>query len=272
MEDIDEAEELDTTTAEEVEESSEDFEEAEEFHDDSDIDDLDDPDIDESVRSFFEDLLQYGPVGLGAFSFISNLIPGFPAVYLSFLASYAIFSPTALSSLAAVLASGIGAGLGKVALFIISNLLGSRSAKVRERRKIFKKFFQRKSLPMAVYLFASLPLPDDLLYIPLGVAGFSLRRFVVPVVLGKITMTTAVYLLALLGKHLIEPFLGGLEQITIRSIIIVGIIVIASSALFSYITVSVNWLRVYEAFSSKGVRASLGTLWEEVRAVLSFKQ
>lgn len=228
--------------------------------------------VEESIRSISAELLARGPLGLGALSFISNLIPGFPAVYLSFLASYAILSPSATSSIIAVLAAGIGAGLGKVALFLISSFLGSRSSKVREKRKIFKRFFQRKSIPLAVYLFASLPLPDDLLYIPLGVAGFSIRSFAVPVILGKITMTTIVYVLALMARQLIQPLLGGIEQITIRDIVVIGLLVIASSALFSYVTISINWLRVYDAFQRKGLRSAIGAFGEELRAVLSLKQ
>jgi membrane protein DedA with SNARE-associated domain len=46
--------------------------------------------------------------------------------------------------------------------------------------KLFKKYG-----PVAIFVFALTPLPDDLLFIPLGVMRYSLLRAFVPALLGK---------------------------------------------------------------------------------------
>jgi membrane protein DedA with SNARE-associated domain len=46
--------------------------------------------------------------------------------------------------------------------------------------KLFNKFG-----PVAIFLFALTPLPDDLLFIPLGVMRYSLIRAFIPALIGK---------------------------------------------------------------------------------------
>ncbi|MEN2999821.1 MAG: hypothetical protein ABDH61_04520 [Acidilobaceae archaeon] len=215
-----------------------------------------------------EELLKYGPLGLAALSFISNLFPGFPAVYLSLIASYAAISPGLLYSLSAVLLAGIGGGMGKVALFLSSSALGSRLGYVRKRRKLLKKLLQGgKSIPFLVFLFAALPLPEDLLYIPLAVAGFSPLRFAVSVTLGKITMATIVYSLGLTAKGFVSTYLNSVGRATLVDVAIAGAIVISLSLLLTYVVISIDWLRVISGYASSGVKGAARELLRELRGL-----
>lgn len=71
-----------------------------------------------------------------------------------------------------ILSSALGATLGKVLIYFIgkgfSKLLSQRS---RKNLELFNKI-AKKSLALAIFVFAALPLPDDVLYLPLGLTGF----------------------------------------------------------------------------------------------------
>ncbi|MCS7107447.1 MAG: hypothetical protein NZ902_05025 [Acidilobaceae archaeon] len=216
-----------------------------------------------------EELLKYGPLGLAILSFISNLFPGFPAIYLSLIASYAAVSPSSLHSLSAVLLAGTGAGLGKVTLFLSSSALGSRLGYVRKRRKLLKKLLQGgRSLQILVFLFAALPLPDDLLYIPLAVAGFSPLQFAISVVLGKIALATFAYSLGLVAKNFVSAYLDSVGRATLMDVAVAGAIVISLSLLITYVVITIDWLKVIAGYASGGVRGAVRELLRELRSLV----
>ena len=51
--------------------------------------------------------------------------------------------------------------------------------------------------PLAIFLFALTPLPDDLLFIPLGIMRYKFIKAFIPALLGKILM---IYILAYFGR------------------------------------------------------------------------
>ncbi|MFN4046549.1 MAG: hypothetical protein ACK4H7_04335, partial [Acidilobaceae archaeon] len=220
-----------------------------------------------------KELQKYGPIGLGALAFISNLVPGFPAVYISLIASYAIISPGTLQSLAAVLSAGMGAGLGKLALFAISRVMGSRFKYVRRKREELLPILKGRkgSVGIAVFLFAALPLPDDLLYIPLGVAGFNMLVFAVTVIAGKIVMAFLAYSLGYSAKWLVDAAVASMGEITIGKIILLASTTIALSIIATYTIISIDWLKIYVAYSEKGAIEAGKTLAREVADTLRFK-
>ena len=54
---------------------------------------------------------------------------------------------------------------------------------------------------IAIFLFALTPLPDDLLFIPLGVMRYSLIRALIPALIGKICMN---FIVAYSGRFSIQ--------------------------------------------------------------------
>ncbi|MDM7275608.1 MAG: hypothetical protein P3X22_005775 [Thermoprotei archaeon] len=227
----------------------------------------------EAIIVAIKELQKYGPIGLGALAFISNLVPGFPAVYISLIASYAVISPGTLQSLIAVLSAGTGAGLGKLALFAISRLMGSRFKAVRRKREELLPLLKGRkgSMGVAVFLFAALPLPDDLLYIPLGVAGFNALVFAVTVIAGKIVMAFLVYSLGYSAKWIVDAAVASMGELTLSKIVLLTALTVTLSLIVTYTIISINWLKIYMAYNEKGALEASKTLAREVADTLRLK-
>ncbi len=219
-----------------------------------------------------EELRRYGPLGLGLLAFISNLVPGFPAIYLSLLASYAVLVRGLHESLVAILSVGIGAGLGKFALFILSKYIGSRIGFVRRRREALGLLrARRRGLALTVFLFAALPLPDDLLYIPLGVLGFNTVLFLASVIAGKTVMAAMIFLLGAPARWLIEITVPRIGEVTLTKMLALTAMTIIPAIALTYIVVSIDWLKVYRAYAESGEREAVKTLTREVTDALTLK-
>jgi membrane protein YqaA with SNARE-associated domain len=82
-------------------------------------------------------------------------------------------------------AAGIGSAIGEFSGYLLG--VGGRkiiSDKYKKRMKIITRLFKKYG-SVAIFVFALTPLPDDLLFIPLGVMRYSLLRAFIPAVLGK---------------------------------------------------------------------------------------
>jgi len=82
-------------------------------------------------------------------------------------------------------AAGVGAAIGEFSGYLIG--FGGRRVvgnKYKKRMDFLTKLFKKYGT-IAIFVFALTPLPDDLLFIPLGVMRYSLLRAFVPALLGK---------------------------------------------------------------------------------------
>jgi membrane protein DedA with SNARE-associated domain len=82
-------------------------------------------------------------------------------------------------------AAGSGAAIGEFSGYLIG--MGGRKVirdKYKKKMDFLTKLFKKYG-PIAIFVFALTPLPDDLLFIPLGVMRYSLLRAFVPALLGK---------------------------------------------------------------------------------------
>jgi len=206
-------------------------------------------------------LESHGPLGILVSAFASNLIPGFPAIYLTLVLSYAAANEGDKLALAiAVVAGGLGAGLGKFVEFYVSDVLSGRIKRLRKKREALMHILKRTRWEVAllVFLFAALPLPDDVLYIPLGAAGFSKVAFILSVVLGKMVLTALVAGAgALLGWLFRENLVVSLAVLTLGTAFILAL------------TFGVNWEAVVKAYDSSGWRAAGGVLKQELSRLLN---
>ena len=227
----------------------------------------------DTIAYVIEELRGYGPLGLGVLAFISNLVPGFPAVYLSLLASYAVIVRGFVESLVVIVSVGVGAGLGKFTLFLLSKSLGSRIGVIRRRREALKLLRTRRGgLALTVFLFAALPLPDDLLYIPLGVAGFSTPVFLVSVIAGKMAMAAIVFLMGTPARWLIEATVPRMGELTLAKVTALTIVTLVPAIAITYVILSVDWFKVYRAYAEMGEREAAKTLAKEIADAVTLKQ
>lgn len=143
-------------------------------------------DIGEWMRNF---ALQYGYVGI----FLISLF-GATAIFIPIPYTVVIFILGGLQDawgnwifepLWIAVVSSIGAAVGEFSGYLIGfggrKVLGEKhKKKIDFLTKLFKKFG-----PIAIFIFALTPLPDDLLFIPLGIMRYGIIQAFIPALLGK---------------------------------------------------------------------------------------
>ena len=85
------------------------------------------------------------------------------------------------------------------------------------------KIFNRFGMP-AVFIFALTPLPDDLLFIPLGLMRYNLWKVFIPCVLGKFLMSL---IITHVGVAAGAVFAEGEMIIAVATIILLILVVVA---------------------------------------------
>lgn len=212
----------------------------------------------------FEILRSIGLGGVFLISFISNVIPYSAMPYLAFVTAYSIAAP--YERLLITLLGGLGATLGKVVLYLISELIGKKIGKARrENIEYMKKIVKGKSAFLVIFLFAALPLPDDVIYIPLGIVRYSLLWFILPLFLGKTLLVGLFSLLGVRARWVLEYSIqSGLLYLTIPLLFLLTIEIIL-------IVFFVNWMRVYMTYEEKGVKEGLRVLLQETILVLRLR-
>lgn len=121
---------------------------------------------------------------LGLIGAASVIIPVPTTVVLLSVAVRGIFDPTLLA-----LAFGFGAAVGQLTSYMVG--YAGRMAIGNKRKRhldAMLKIFERYGM-IAVFIFALTPLPDSLLFIPMGLVHYSLWKIFVAAVAGKITMS-----------------------------------------------------------------------------------
>jgi membrane protein YqaA with SNARE-associated domain len=127
--------------------------------------------------------IQYGYLGVFLISLIgamSIFVPIPYTVVIFILGGLSSFDPLWIA-----VAAGIGSAIGEFSGYLLG--VGGRKVignKYKKRMEFITKLFKKYG-PVAIFVFALTPLPDDLLFIPLGVMRYSLLRAFIPALLGK---------------------------------------------------------------------------------------
>jgi len=207
---------------------------------------------------------EYGLLGVFLISFVGNAIPYATVPYLAVIAALA--GQKGLTLWDAVLWSvvgGLGAALGKVVVYLTglgtSELLPER---VRKNFEIFSKIAQR-GIFIAIFLFAALPLPDDVLYIPLGVAKYPLHKFFIAVWLGKTIITFMSIAFGNAYANIMAEYNINITESTIILIVVTIILMIIIGRM--------DWVRIAIAFSEKGTLHALAVVGEELAKALGIE-
>lgn len=211
-------------------------------------------------------LEKYGLIGVFIASFIGNVVPYSAVPYLAFIAAYAA-SFESESRLLIAIVGGIGAALGKYVLYGASRYAGRfLSRQRREELEYFSRIFKRKGAGLiAIFLFAALPLPDDLLYVPLGVAKFSFPLFALAVLVGKIFLSAIAVFLGSQARWFISESLEG--GYLVAGIIILLIATVAFLAAVIYI----DWKKIFFTLTEKGGWQATKMFCQELFLVLTLR-
>ena len=165
----------------------------------------------------FVDLFPFAPdVGyslLALVNFFGSLVPFVPLPGFLLLATMSVGNQYDLHILALV--SAITATVAKQIIFYVS--YGGRkiiNEKTRKRMRPFERLIKRYGAG-AAFFAAATPIPDDLVYVPLGLAKYNPRRFFVATLTGKIVLSySVVFISHHLGLSLVEPFLENVDDAT----------------------------------------------------------
>jgi len=148
---------------------------------------------------------QFGYLGIFIISFIGSVSVVFPVPYTVVI----YLLGAVLDPLLVAVSGGLGSALGEFSGYLLGFYGRNVVSKERQRKMDYMvRLFDRYG-PVAIFIFALTPLPDDLLFIPLGVMRYPFLRAFIPALLGKTLMT---FILAFSGQQsfeLIKVLFGG---------------------------------------------------------------
>lgn len=189
---------------------------------------------------------EVGYLGLGLVNFFGSLIPFIPLPGFILLASMSVGDQFNLHVLA--LLSALTATVAKQIIFYVSyegrHILNE---KTRKRMRPFERLVKRYGAA-AAFVAAATPIPDDLIYIPLGLAKYNPKRFFIATLTGKIVLSYSIVLISHnLGLSLVEPFLENVNDVTT---VYVGIIIFgAMMTVIIILLLRLDWQRILGRFA-----------------------
>lgn len=192
----------------------------------------------EDLFPFDEEL---GYLGILVISFVGSLIPFIPIPYFPLLITASFNSNFNPHLIAIVSAAGVVAA--KTIIFFASYYGRTvLSDKTKHRMLPLQKLVSRYGWPGA-FIAAATPIPDDLVYIPLGLAKYSPWKFATATLAGKVLMNEAIVWGSIyLGRPFVESILG---ETTDPTWLFVAVIVsIAMLAVTVYFSLKIDWAKM----------------------------
>jgi membrane protein YqaA with SNARE-associated domain len=168
----------------------------------------------------------YGYAGAFVISIFGNFTIFFPVPYaITIYAFGATLNPLVLG-----IVCGLGSALGEFSAYLVG--VGGRKVledSYGERLEGAKLLIQRYGM-LIIFLFALLPLPDDLILIPLGMLRYDLRKALIAAFLGKVGMCVTIAYAGrysfVVVKELFESsgIIGGLASVVFLAIIVFALL------------------------------------------------
>ena len=184
---------------------------------------------------------EVGYLGLTIVSFFGSLIPFVPIPSFVLVATMAVGEQFDIHVL--VLIAALTSTAAKQIIFYVS--YGGRkiiSEKTKKRMLPFQKLVKRYG-GSAAFVAAATPIPDDLVYIPLGLAKYNPKRFFVATLLGKFVLYYVIVLIShYMGLSLLEPVL---REINDPLPVYIGIIELgAAMTIVVILLLRLNWEKI----------------------------
>ena len=194
-----------------------------------------------------EDLFPFGTelgyIGIILISFVSSLIPFIPIPYFPVLITASFntnFNPHIISII-----SALGIVGAKTIIFFIS-YYGRKilSDKTKKRMRPLQNLVSRYGW-FGAFIAALTPIPDDLVYIPLGLAKYSPWKFATATFAGKFLMNESIVWGSIfLGRPFVEDILSSSDTTDQTSLIIAAIVSIIVLAVVVYFSLRIDWAKV----------------------------
>ena len=179
-------------------------------------------------------------------NFFGSLIPFVPLPGFLLLATMSVGNEYDLHVLA--LLSAITATVAKQMIFFVS-FSGRRimNEKTRKRMRPFERLVKKYGAA-AAFVAAATPMPDDIIFIPLGLAKYNPKRFFIATLTGKIVLSYIIVLIShYVGLSFIEPFLENIDDATP---IYIGVIIFgAIMTVIIVLLLKLDWQRIMGKFA-----------------------
>lgn len=131
-------------------------------------------------------MIQFGYLGVFFISFIGSMSIIVPIPYtlvILLLSMRGVMNPLLLT-----IAGGIGSGIGEFSGYALGYYGRTMISKKRQRKMNYMVKALNRYGSIVIFLFALTPLPDDLLFVPLGILRYSFIKAFIPCFLGKLLM------------------------------------------------------------------------------------
>jgi uncharacterized membrane protein YdjX (TVP38/TMEM64 family) len=171
-------------------------------------------------------VLNYGYFGAFIISLFGNFTIFFPVPFtITIYAAGVTLEPILLG-----LVCGIGSTIGEFSAYLIGR--GGRRIiddRYGDRLESARMLIQRHGMAV-IFLFAVLPLPDDLILIPMGMMKYDLRKAMIAMFFGKTIMCTLVAYAGRYSYSLIRDIftssgiVGGILSTLILAIVVIALI------------------------------------------------
>lgn len=174
-------------------------------------------------------------------SFIGSIIVFVPVPYFPILVAAAFnkhLDPNLIS-----LSSALGVLLAKMIIFYAS-YYGRRVLSDKTKRRMYPlQRVLRKYGGLGAFIAALTPIPDDLVYIPLGLARYSPWKFAVATFSGKLILNEIiVWSSVILGRPFFESFIS--TDIDPLYVVLGVIVSVAILVITVYLSIRVDWASV----------------------------
>jgi len=194
-------------------------------------------DIDQ-LFSFYDD---FGYLGILLISFVGSIIVFVPIPYFPVLITAAFnenLNPTLIA-----LSSAIGAVIAKLIIFYASyygrNML---SSKIKGKMIPLQRLLGRYGA-IGAFIAAVSPIPDDIVYIPLGLAKYSPWKFAIATFLGKFVLNEMFVIGAIyFGKPFVNNMMS--NSTNIDYLIVVTIASVAALGAIIYCALKIDWAKI----------------------------
>ncbi|HEV3432986.1 MAG TPA: VTT domain-containing protein [Nitrososphaera sp.] len=193
-----------------------------------------------------EDLFPFGTelgyIGILLISFVSSLITFIPIPYFPVLITASLntnFNPHIISII-----SALGIVGAKTIIFFIS-YYGRKilSDKTKKRMRPLQNLVSRYGW-FGAFIAALTPIPDDIVYIPLGLAKYNPWKFATATFAGKFLMNESIVWGSIfLGRPFVEDILSS-ETTDQTSLIIAAIVSTIVLAVVVYFSLRIDWAKV----------------------------
>jgi membrane protein YqaA with SNARE-associated domain len=185
---------------------------------------------------------QYGYFGIFLISLIGSLSIFFPIPYTVIIFALGqTYDPLWIA-----VAAGIGSTIGEFSGYLLG--FGGRkviSEKYKKKMDVLVKLLNRYG-PLLVFIFALTPLPDDLIFIPLGVMRYSILKTLIPALIGKFFMNLIVAYSGRFSIQIIKQVFG--VESDLITAVISTVIAIVLMIIVLVIMFKVDWEKYLEKY------------------------